>query len=62
MTETLYTADEVAIEVGVEVDTVYQWVRRGYLAHAGKRGRRKMFSLDAAFECEKRRQRKHRKS
>lgn len=58
MTADLYTAAEAADEVGVSVSTVYSWVRRKHLAHAGKRGRSKLFRLSDVFECEKtRRQR-----
>lgn len=53
MTADLYTAEEAADEVGVAVTTIYTWVHRGYLTHAGKRGRRKLFRLSDVFECEK---------
>lgn len=56
----LYTAAEAAEEVGVSVNTVYSWVNRGSLAHAGKRGRLKLFRLSDVFECEKTRQRRNR--
>ena len=53
MTVDLYTAEEAADEVGVSVNTVYTWVHRGHLTHAGKRGRAKLFRLADVFECEK---------
>ena len=53
MTVDLYTAEEAADEVGVSVNTVYSWVRRKHLVHAGKRGRAKLFRLTDVFECEK---------
>lgn len=53
MTADLYTADEAADEVGVAVNTIYSWVQRKYLTHAGKRGRSKLFRLSDVFECEK---------
>ncbi|GGS87574.1 hypothetical protein GCM10010156_52590 [Planobispora rosea] len=61
MTQDLWTAEEAAAEVGVEVATIYNWVRRGYLTHAGTRGRRKLFRLADVFACEKNRKRKHRR-
>lgn len=61
MTEHLWTAEEVAAEVDVEVDTIYQWVSRGHLTHAGKRGHLKLFRLDDVLTCEKTRKRQHRK-
>ena len=61
MTEQLWTAEEIAAEVGVEVATIYTWVRRGHLHHAGKRGHHKLFRLADAFEAERTRNRKHRK-
>lgn len=61
MTGDLYTAEEAAEEVGVSVGTVYSWVNRGYLTHAGRRGRHKLFRLADVFACEKTRQRKKRR-
>jgi excisionase family DNA binding protein len=55
----LYTAEEAADEVGVSVNTIYSWVRRKHLQHAGKRGRRKLFRLSDVFECEKTRQQRN---
>jgi excisionase family DNA binding protein len=57
----LWTAQEAAEQVGVDVDTIYQWVRRGYLQHAGTRGRHKLFDLEAVYAAEKTRERRHRR-
>lgn len=57
----LWTAAEAAAEVGVDRDTIYTWVRRGVLKHAGRRGRTKLFRLDDVFQCEATRQHKHRR-
>ncbi|MEV4672181.1 helix-turn-helix domain-containing protein [Actinomadura sp. NPDC049382] len=62
MTTDLYTAAEAADEVGVSVNTVYSWVRRKHLVHAGKRGRAKLFRLSDVFECEKTRQQRNPKN
>ena len=59
--EPLWTAEEVAAEVGVEVQTIYTWVSRGYLRPAGTKGRHRLFRLEDAFEAEAARKRKHRK-
>ncbi|MFC7380879.1 helix-turn-helix domain-containing protein [Sphaerisporangium rhizosphaerae] len=58
----LFTAEEAAAEVGVETATIYNWVRRGYLNSAEKRGRYKLFRLGDVFACESSRSRAHRKS
>lgn len=58
----LYTAAEAAEEVGVAVNTIYSWVRRGHLAHAGHRGHLKLFRLADVFAAESARQRTHRRS
>lgn len=47
------TAAEAAAEVGVQVGTVYSWVRRGYLAPVRRRGRYKMFHLADVFRAER---------
>ncbi|MGI5293297.1 helix-turn-helix domain-containing protein [Nonomuraea polychroma] len=57
----LYTAAEAAAEVGVERDTIYTWVRRGFLKHKDRRGRLKLFDLDDVFQCEANRQHEHRR-
>ena len=61
MTEQLWTAEEAAAEVGVEVATIYVWTHRGFLTPAGKRGRLNLYRLDDVFTCEKTRKRKHRR-
>jgi predicted site-specific integrase-resolvase len=63
MAEPLFTAEEAAAEVGMERDTIYTWVARGYLSPVPgrKRGRFKLYRLDDVFECEKSRQREHRR-
>jgi predicted site-specific integrase-resolvase len=58
MNDDLFTAEESAAEVGVAVNTIYSWVARGWLAHAGRRGRLKLFRLSDVFECEKTRTRR----
>jgi hypothetical protein len=57
----LFTAEEAAVEAGVEVATIYTWVRRGYLAAVGKRGRFNLYRLCDVFACEAARKRKHRR-
>lgn len=59
--EDLFTAAEIAAEVGVEVATVYTWTHRGFLKPAGKRGRWNLYRLSDAFEAEKTRDRTRRK-
>lgn len=61
MTEDLWTAEEAAAEVGVAKQTIYVWVARGYLTHAGKRGKYKLFKLSDVLEAEKSRSHQHRK-
>lgn len=58
--EQLYTAAEAAAEVGVKATTIYTWVRRGYLTHAGSRGHHKLFRLADVFAAEANRKRQHR--
>lgn len=58
----LFTAAEAADEVGVSVNTIYSWVRRGYLEHAGRRGHLKLFRLADVFAAEAARQRAHRRT
>jgi DNA-binding transcriptional MerR regulator len=57
----LWTAEEAAAEVGIEVQTIYTWTARGYLTPAGKRGRFNLYRLDDVFKAEATRQHKHRK-
>lgn len=57
----LYTAQEAADEVGVSVNTIYSWVRREYLTHAGKRGHQKLFRLADVFAAEATRDRRKRR-
>ncbi|WP_214322071.1 helix-turn-helix domain-containing protein [Nonomuraea sediminis] len=57
----LFTAEEAAAEVGVEVQTIYTWTGRGALTPAGKRGRNNLYRLSDVFACERTRQHKHRK-
>lgn len=59
--EDLWTAEEVAEQVGVAAGTIYTWVSRGYLCPAGTRGKFKLFRLDDVFNVEKARDRKRRK-
>jgi excisionase family DNA binding protein len=63
MADPLFTAAEAAAEVGVDRDTIYTWVRRGYLSAVPdrKRGREKLYDLAAVFACEARRAHKHRR-
>lgn len=61
MGKSLWTAAEAAAEVGVEQDTIYTWVRRGFLKHQETRGRLKLFDLDEVFACEARRKHQHRR-
>lgn len=63
MAEPLFTAEEAAREVGMDRDTIYTWVRRGYLrpVPGRKRGRYKLFRLDDVFACEAARQHEHRR-
>lgn len=56
-----WTAAEAAQQVGVDRDTIYTWVRRGFLKSKRKRGRYKLFDLDDVFECERNRQHEHRR-
>jgi excisionase family DNA binding protein len=58
----LFTAAEAADEVGVSVNTIYSWVRRGHLKHAGRRGHHKLFRLADVFAAEAARQRTRRRS
>jgi len=59
--EDLWTADEVAREVGVEPGTIYTWVRRGALRSVSQRGRYKLFRLSDVFAAEASRQDRHRR-
>ena len=60
-TDDLWTAEDAARQVGVEPSTLYTWVRRGYLRHAGTDGRLKKFRLDDVFRAERERKHKHRR-
>jgi excisionase family DNA binding protein len=57
----LFTADQAAAEVGVERQTIYTWTSRGYLTHAAKQGRTKLFRLEDVFAAEKQRDHKRRR-
>lgn len=59
--EELFTAEEVAEEVGVKPQTIYVWVSRGHLCPAGTRGKFKLFRLADVFRAEATRDRKRRK-
>lgn len=61
MTDELFTAAEAAEEVGVERSTIYAWVHRGLLTHAGKRGHEKLFRISEVFAVEATRDRKKRR-
>lgn len=63
MPSPLYTAAEAAEAVGMDRDTIYTWVRRGYLAPVpGKRrGREALYDLAAVYACEAARKRRHRR-
>jgi excisionase family DNA binding protein len=56
-----WTAAEAAEQVGVDRDTIYTWVRRGFLRSGDTRGREKLFDLADVFKCEAARRRKHRR-
>ncbi|HEX4818499.1 MAG TPA: helix-turn-helix domain-containing protein [Nonomuraea sp.] len=51
----LYTADQAAAETGFTRQAIYNWVSRGYLEHAAKQGRTKLFRLEDVFAAEKQR-------
>lgn len=53
MSETLYTTNQVAEELGVTPATVNVWVSRGYLTPVGKKGRQNTFRLADVFEAER---------
>lgn len=59
--EELYTAEEVAAQVGVKPATIYTWTARGFLRPVGKRGRYNLYRLADVFICEATRKRKHRR-
>lgn len=63
MRRVLYTAAEAAEAVGVERDTIYNWVRRGYLSPVpgARRGRETLFDLSEVYQCEAARKRQHRR-
>jgi predicted site-specific integrase-resolvase len=57
----LYTADQAATETGFTRQAIYNWVSRGYLRHAAKEGRTKLFRLEDVFAAEKKRDRRRRR-
>ncbi|GII89641.1 hypothetical protein Ssi03_76310 [Sphaerisporangium siamense] len=59
--EDLFTTAEAAAEVGFSIAAIDNWVRRGYLAPAGRRGRSNVYRLSDVFEVEKQRKHKHRR-
>jgi DNA-binding transcriptional MerR regulator len=59
--EELFTAEEVAAEVGVKPQTIYVWVSRGHLCPVGTSGKYKLFRLADVFKAEATRDRKRRK-
>lgn len=57
----LYTADQAATATGFSRQAIYNWVSRGYLKHATKQGRTKLFRLEDVFDAEKNRDRTRRR-
>lgn len=59
--EALYTATELAVEVGVAPATIYVWRSRKFIEPVGKRGRFLLYRLEDGFEAERSRQRQFRR-
>ena len=62
MEEDLFTAEEVAAEVGVSKSAIYVWTNRGALSPSGKRGRYNLYRMSDVFAAEKSRARKYRRN